>query len=352
MSDLQVGLLGIGVAVVAAVYLFNWLQSRKYRREGERAFKRDHQDVLLARSAAVAEGRVEPKLDQAPVPQASASANGGERECSVIDPEIDYVATIDFPHPVEDNAFADVLRRRVEFVKPVFWYGYSALEGAWEEIVPGSGARYGRVQAALQLADRSGPVAEVTLSEFRDLVQGLAKELKGEAACPDVREARDRAVLLDQFCAEVDVVIGLNVVSRDERPFPGTKIRALAESNGFKLEPDGAFRCHEGGDEAFALANYESQPFRSDTLIGLTTRGVTFLLDVPRVADGEGAFSRMVQLARTFSGTLGGVLVDDNRVPLNDGGLEKIREQIQLIQSRMKASGTAPGSRRALRLFS
>ena len=84
----------------------------------------------------------------------------------------------------------------------------------------------------------------------------------------------------------------------------------------------------------------------------LTTGGVTFLLDVPRVADALREFEGMLACARNFAATLGGTLVDDNRSPLADEAIEKIRRQLAGILAKMEAGQIAAGGARALRLFS
>ena len=83
----------------------------------------------------------------------------------------------------------------------------------------------------------------------------------------------------------------------------------------------------------------------------LTTHGVTFLLDVPRVAHGERVFDQMTHLAKIFSNTLGGILVDDNRVPLSESGIQKSKQQLIEIQAAMKKNHIQAGSPSALRLF-
>src|SRR5260221_90009 len=47
MSDLQVGLLGVGAVVVAAVFLYNKWQERRYGRQAEAGFASRHEDVLM-----------------------------------------------------------------------------------------------------------------------------------------------------------------------------------------------------------------------------------------------------------------------------------------------------------------
>jgi FtsZ-interacting cell division protein ZipA len=83
----------------------------------------------------------------------------------------------------------------------------------------------------------------------------------------------------------------------------------------------------------------------------LNTHGITFLLDVPRVANGERIFDQMTHLAKIFSNTLGGLMVDDNRVPLSENGLARSKQQLINIQTSMKENHIIAGSANALRLF-
>jgi FtsZ-interacting cell division protein ZipA len=83
----------------------------------------------------------------------------------------------------------------------------------------------------------------------------------------------------------------------------------------------------------------------------LTTHGVTFLLDVPRVKNGEKVFDQMMYLAGIFSTTLGGMLVDDNRISLTDSGIVKIKQHLGSMQDMMRARNILAGGEISLRLF-
>ncbi len=248
-----------------------------------------------------------------------------------------------------------MLQRKFDFGKSVCWLGQRHKDEAWEEITNESNVEsdgYICLKGCLQLADRAGPISEVNLSKFRDLVQDFATQVHATADCPDIVATHEKAVILDKFCAEVDVMIGINIISKDDGAFVGTKIRALAEASGFKLESDGLFKYRDDSNNVlFTLSNYESPQFLSENMKSLTTHGVTFLLDVPRVAHGERVFDQMTHLAKIFSNTLGGILVDDNRVPLSDSGIQKSKQQLVEIQSLMKKNHINAGSASALRLF-
>ncbi len=147
-------------------------------------------------------------------------------------------------------------------------------------------------------------------------------------------------------------MIGINIISKDHGAFIGTKIRALAEASGFKLDPEGIFKYRDENDNVlFTLNNHENEPFRAENMKSLTTHGITLLLDVPRVTNGEKAFDQMTHIARIFTNTLGGIMVDDNRVPLTDNGIIRSRQQLSKIQSVMKANNIPAGSTNAIKLF-
>jgi FtsZ-interacting cell division protein ZipA len=70
------------------------------------------------------------------------------------------------------------------------------------------------------------------------------------------------------------------------------------------------------------------------------------------VTDGVAAFDRMLATARQLAATLGGELVDAQRVPLSVAMIDAIRARTSELQQTMRDGGIAPGGIRALRLFS
>jgi FtsZ-interacting cell division protein ZipA len=230
---------------------------------------------------------------------------------------------------------------------------YDDGEGALRPLVDGQAAPSTRLRFALQMSNRAGCVEQRQLEAFRDAVLEWAAANDGNANCPDVAEAHAMAQELDRFCADVDIAVGVNVVTNDSSPFSGTKIRGLAESAGLRLEADGVFYCRsDEGQKRYTLDNHEPMPFVPEQMKTLFTRGVTFLLDVPRVQDPLAAFDAMLETARNFSNVLDGTLVDDNRATLTAEAVGKIRRQLESIVVRMEAGQIPAGGPRALRLFS
>ncbi|SFN57987.1 ZipA, C-terminal FtsZ-binding domain [Nitrosospira briensis] len=267
---------------------------------------------------------------------------------------VDYVVGIDGGTSITDSNLSELLQRKFDFGKPVRWLGQQEAEASWEEITAESSSKgsYINLRGHLQLADRNGPVSEVSLSAFRDMAENFAAQVKAAANCPDIPQAYAQALFLDEFCTQVDVMVGINIISKDNSVFTGAKIHVLAETSGFKPGADGLFHYRdENNATLFSFGNYEASPFLPNKMRTLITHGITFLLDVPRVANGEIVFGQMMYLAENFTDALGGVMVDDNRAPLSDSGIRKIRQQLSAIQSMMLARGIPAGGETALRLF-
>lgn len=382
MSDLQVSLIIIGIVIIGGVVIFNRVQLARHHRQVQDAFRNEHDDILLndGYKPVSASERIEPQFSdevltspddvvnpanvQADIAPEQHATNDRlvQKDLSVqkktanIDSSINYVAEIRSSTLIPHEKLIDLLQQKFDYGKPVRWYGLQSEGQAWEEIVLDSldpGSAYIQLKGCLQLVDRSGLVTEINLSRFRDMVEDFSAQIHAEAECPDIVEAYTRAIDLDRFCADVDVIMGVNIISKDGGAFVGTKIRALAEASGFRLESEGVFRYRDGETNGvmFSLGNFESALFLPANMRTLTTRGVTFLLDVPRVANGTKVFDQMVHIARLFSSTLNGILVDDNRVPLSENGVKRSRQQLADIQATMAARSILPGSETALKLF-
>jgi hypothetical protein len=366
VSDLQLSLLGIGAVVIGGVCLYNWLQERRFRRRLEQAFGDGPDDVLLHRGeqSKSDEGRIEPQLQQARVPSRALRPEGGGAAPAMVRPrsitaelgfdaELDYVAEVEAPGPIAGPVIEELLSKIAECGKPARALGYSPESGDWEEVSRGSPRRYTGLQVALQLVNRSGVVNPAQLAGFCDAARSCAEKASGVAVCPDAQAALKVARELDAFCSGVDVAVGVNVVAQEGITFSGTGIREFAEASGFKLEPDGVFHYrNEGRQTLFTLDNHEPAPFLPEQIKKLTTRGVTLMLDVPRVEDGLAILDGMLDIGRSLAAALGGRLVDDNRSTLSDAGVAKIREQLRSIHAALSARGMPAGGERALRLFS
>jgi hypothetical protein len=364
ISDLQLALIGLGAAAVGAVWGYNKLQERSHRRAAERILAGDHPDALLGGTAVAggADGRIEPAAgpgdERGDVPVAALPEAAIEAAATVdvvdspwADPVADAVARVTFveaiPAPTLWAAQAEWAER---LDKPLHWVGFA---GGWQLIDAHDAGSYAAVAAALQLADRRGAVTDSDIANFADGVRRLADQLAGVAMVPDGGEALACAQALDEFCAEVDFQLAVNVVASGDGIFAGERLRELAEAAALRLGDDGVFHARdEHGHTLYTLGNLGVELFDADTLASLGTQGVTLSLDVPNVAQGPEVFDRMVAAGAQLAQDLGGTLVDGQRAPLTAAMIEAIRSRIAEIQSRMAARQIPAGSERARRLFS
>ncbi|MEJ2793715.1 cell division protein ZipA C-terminal FtsZ-binding domain-containing protein [Iodobacter sp. LRB] len=397
MTDLQLGSLIVGGVIVATVYAFNWWQEYRYRKQASKAFARNESDALLdvpknmVRSGEAA--RMEPSLERAEpmadrfepqfaepafeeddlpvqpapaayaeprvappapapapapvtilpeVPVQPAATVGDDHDAltsSLLDPALDFVAEI---HAIEPIAALElpVFRgsKRVQVMGLL-------QDRRWEACVPGSRSRYKELKVGLQLADRQGALSSEQLNAFCMSVQQFADEHEAVVTFPQRSAKLNAAANLDEFCAGVDVLIGLNVMAAS-RPFPMERVRLLAENAGLVRSPEGAFHYRsDSGKTLFTLSNHDHSP------LGNTSNGLTLLFDVPRVAGGVSVFDYFAEFAQHLSVALSGELVDDNGKPLTEASLDNIRKQLGVLYAKMDDRGIAPGSVAALRLF-
>ena len=408
MTELQMGLIALGGTAVVGVFAYNKWQENRHRKLAESLLKPAHEDVLLGATAPreapkappvqraepeiaaikepplhhervepgmlevehadepdFAEADVEATTEPLPTPAEEPAplpvfAETEEPELvapdlppELLDPRIEFIVAMELVDPVSVlqilHSQRDVLQR---LAKPVHWVGFNELTREWVRLQADNSFAVRRLRVGLQLANRMGPVSDGDLVVFTGAMQALADELMAVADMPSIR-VRDQATEIDRFSAEVDLEIGVNLVSKGS-PFAGTKIRALAEAAGMVLGSDGLFtRYDDEGRPQFYLQNFESSQFSPESIRTMTTHGLTFLLDVPRVDHGERVFMQMVELAKRFSESLQGMLVDDNRQPLGDAQLDHIRREfIGKPQAKMASYNLPAGSAQALRLFS
>jgi len=270
----------------------------------------------------------------------------------LLSPVADYIVsleTVDFiPAAQFIQSQRDALLR---IGKRVTWVGLNEGSGEWEIMGENSPQEYRRLRIGVQLADRRGAISDAELSVFHTAMRQLAEEFMAVADLPTRKTALEDAYELDRFCADVDIQIGINVVAVGQL-FPGTKIRALAEAAGMALDGDGCFvRRDDDGRALYTLGHQGQQPFTVEAMKNLSCHGLTFLLDVPRVPNGDRVFNQMSDLAKRFADSLHGVVVDDNRQPLTDQLLEPIRKQVAQYQGVMAQRGLVAGGPLSLRLF-
>ena len=351
MSELQVGLVVVGAAVVAAVFLYNKWQERRYQREAEAGFASQREDVLMRSGGGAGhETPLTPGSARFDLVSFQAQQEGAGNSIAGLSEFLDFIVPIETPEEVSGAVLIAAAAAALERCsKAISWEGFDEAAASWESLDPDRS--YSRLRSGMQLVDRRGVVDEEELGAFGAAIETAAAAVGALATVPDPASALAKARELDRFCGEIDIRIAVHIVS-DAAPLAGTQLAGIAKAAGFRLdEPDGKFRLpDEAGRIICALANFEPTPLNIDGLSALSTRGVTLELDVPRVP--RGAFTRFRQSAQMFARELKARVVDDNREPVGPAAFDAIGAQLQAVHASMEARGIAPGGALALRLFS
>ena len=332
MSELQLGLLAIGVVLVVGVFAYNRRQESVARRAAESSLRSGHADVLLEPEPARSVAAVAEK------PAHTAPSRTSPTDAAALpDPKVDYVIELAFATPIAPGAVLQHWKANEHrYATGVILAGRDG--GEWKRLSADDPGTIESLRAGFQLVTREGAVSDAELIEFRAAVETLAAATGATVSAPEIRPAAEAARALDDFCADSDIQVVVHVVAADGS-LPEAGVRNLAETSGMRLEADGRFTLRD--DEGRLL-------------YGLSPRegGVSLTLDVPRVPEFERVFRSMGRFASELAVALGGTLVDDNQNPLNERALEAIGAQLDTVRTNFDAKGIPSGSASALRLFS
>lgn len=364
MSDLQVGLLVIGVLVVLAVIAFNRWQERAYRRQADTLFERPKNTTATPSTV-----RAEPKMREAPsqdapapstVPPSAVVSHEPESPAISLPPPIDdaiyYVATLQFSEPVSWRRIRETLATLLLPEKDAVWYGM-VPGSAWQRLDHRTNSELDSAElvalaAGLQLANRAGPIGINDVNALCDAFEALGAAHIGVVDCPDKQAALLRAASLDQFCAAVDIMIEFNIVAPDQTPFDGARLSEVTAKCGLTRTREGAYAfLNASGLPVFTLSNLDAQRFPEPLDETFSTYGIRIALDVPRAQGGIELVDQMYEFAGTIARFLGGKVVDDNRREFDANGVAHIRAQLGAVYALMEEREVIPGSERAQTLF-
>ncbi len=358
MSDLQIGLILLGLGCVALVVIYNLVQDRRARRLVQP--RAPSEDPLLE-PAVTGEtstgGRTEPVLRFDDV-------EGGEPDVGLPEPAgepiavegdvgpdefCDAVFEIQFAEPVKGSdlqPFVSVIRQIGH--KPVTTYGITT-DGVVHGVLQG-GQRYAAAHLAVLLANRSGPLTDDELNQAVAHARVLADRFEGTVECPPAASMLERANRIDAVCASLDQQVGVNLLALGQ-PWGVDEIRKAAMAAGFEGPLAGRYLwITPEGQTGFTLLRPDGRPI--DSPLGSPVGQLALVLDVPCAPAHQSPFRRMVDVARRMAPGLQARLVDDAGREIGLGTEEPVDEQIRQLQQRLAQAGLEAGSARARRLFS
>ncbi|MDR2014934.1 MAG: ZipA [Azoarcus sp.] len=378
MDTLQIALIGIIVAVVTGIVAFNKWQERRHRHRAARAFPSSQRDPLLEKGGdgeiPSMPGEPENKRQEldgqgktgADEPTAASPESKHNQQAyyqpprqrvrpplpDSLDPRVDCCIRIEAVEPIEVPRFWAAQAEVFDNIsRTLRWYAFDDRENQWRRINASAVGAHHWFLAALQLVDRGGMVSEGDFLRYTRGIQRLADQFRSvPAGIPSRAEILGNAKALDNFCAEVDVQIVINLVAM--QPMMGSHIFSLAEAGGLRLEGDGSFHARAADSRTlYILSNGDAALFERSTMAGLRTRRLSLVLDLPRVVDAASEFEEMMRFAVLLAKKLGADVVDDNGRPFGTESVDAIRTRVRHYQARMSEEGISPGSSLARRLF-
>lgn len=368
MTDLQISLIGVGIAIVAGVVAYNKWQEYRAKKHVERAFSDPVDDILIGADQADNGGaRREPVLDGSMISnEASGSADNGQRhplqeETGATDnvimtrmPEMPVDDLIELPIVLnlEESLRAEKILPHLQSLrytgnKSVRFLGIpdgDDISGKnWQTIV--SGNSYRHLKACVQLANRNGALNEIEYSELLMRLRQIADAIGADPEVPEMADVIEKARQLYQFVADHDAKLGISIRSNGA-PWQMVMLKTALEKQGFESRPDGQFvmKDRENGEILFSLLTNELSASETATRL-------TLLMDVPCVAQEKDGFRQMVQCGKALCIRLDGALIDDGNQILTDQFLDEISGQVNDFYREMQELSVPAGSVRALRLF-
>ena len=362
MSNLQLGLIAFGIVLVVAVWIYNVIQERRARGNAEKAFGSRPPDALFDEQSAE---RREPTLGELSVMPVEAKRvslaaldetlpplNRGELEAegapaAEVSSRIDTVAVILADDPVMSEQLQPLLDALAAHRTPTHVEGI--VDEQWHPLETSPRRSWRELRVGLQLADRGGAVSEEEIDRFNRAIADFAATVNAVSQREAPAAAAARARELDQFCADADVEVAVNVTGQFGATFAIPKVKSLAMENGVSETASGGLvRYGNEGAPAFTIRPMDDG--RAPPGAHYYT-GLTFALDRPTASNPAQAFDEMAHVASLFATTLGGQLVDDNKRPLSDAGLASIRRSVEKLSHDMETHGIPAGSVLARRLF-
>jgi hypothetical protein len=363
MMNLQISLIGVGIAIVVGVIAYNKWQEYRAKKHVERAFSDPVDDVLIDVQVNSSPERCEPVLDdtvisgladsdqQLPVQEETGT---DDNVVLVKTPEIPVDDLIELPIMLnlEESLRAEKILPHLQSLRytgsqPVRFLGMpdnnDVPEKNWQTIVPGNSYRH--LKACVQLANRNGALNEIEYSELLMRLRQIADAIGAEPEVPEMSDVIEKARQLYQFVADHDAKLGISIRSNGA-PWQVVTLKTALEKQGFESRPDGQFvmKDRENGGILFSLSTNELPA--SETITRLT-----LLMDVPCIAQEKDGFGQMVQCGKALCIRLDGALVDDGNQMLTDKFLDEISEQVNGFYKEMQESSVPAGSIRALKLF-
>jgi hypothetical protein len=343
LSDLQLSLGLIGFSLLVLVMIYNAMRIRKLDKNESMDDSADSSEPSFLSVDGVL-NKSEPSLGSVTGTTAHTAP-----VLPKIDPLIDCVATLRLPEPITGQEILSQLSDWPKNTQFTWMHEGLSTDGVWQSIDPE--LSFTELQLAIQLANRSGPIGMVDLSDFVSKAQLLSNALDAELDLAPHNDIIESAKSLDDFAARCDIQLGITVVPKDGL-WSLMTIQNVANKAGFLLSRDGREYQRVVSDMVIYKLIADQANFLRDDLSQSNVQYVTLLLNLPHVSHEMTPFQLMLNDAKLLAEALNGHLVDDAGRPLVEEAITAIKSQLEEIYQAMTVQGIPAGSAAASRLYS
>ena len=370
MSELQLALIILGVILVTAVLVFNWIQENKYKNKNKKTFESNiTDDPLFKNHKRETDAPVEDKemeLSSTPFEAADEKENVDEEQVSETAESIstlsftesddlyhktEFLVELSIAETCELNEISDFSAQTLRETPGINLYLFDEINDQWIEAknINDTPRKY---RIGLPLINKSGRLEYEPLVEYVRKMELKTAKIAVAGKMSPIEKSLHEAVDLQEFVGEVGSIVGINIIANSGHLFSGVRIKALADSLGLEMRPHGGFVYLNAEKRVmFSMDSYGGEPITSDNMRTLMIPGITFLIDVPVVEKGLEVLDKVKGMAVDFSEHLNGDIVDDNRRKIDDDAFKKIRSSISVIYEKMQLRGIPAGSQIARRIF-
>lgn len=384
LSPLQIGLIMLGLALIAALIAYDrWFLRRHLPRRGpvrhisvsaspdmaqppepvpEPATEYHDYEPEPPQSA-ISSDVPAPAAPQPPAPSPDIGTAAPvvppvdplakAHQLHLLHPLIDALATLSLPHPVMGEAVLAVIpgSRRVGS-KPFALEGWNVTTQEWER--PQTGHRYVALQAGVQLANHSGPLNEIEFSEFQRKVEQLAQALNAKIDAPDMLHEVERARELDHFSTQHGAQL-MFLLQANRTAWSLHYLVQQAAQLGFVHGPVPGQLVLPGVDFGSApvlVLEFATQAALADDPEQEALTEFALILDVPHVPRSEYPFDRLYDVLATLAQHMDGTVTDVDGQPVAQELMEQIGMDLEQLYAALEQRQFEAGSPLARRLFS
>jgi hypothetical protein len=347
--SLTLGLILAAAAALAAVAGHGWWTTR--RSQPRQAAPQDlppaeRIEPVMGSVASVADAALRSAHEPSALPPAL------PKRQARIDALIDAIATVSLDQPMAaDAVIAHMPTSRRVGSKPMLIEGLRSDDGVWEPVTPAG--RYTELQAAVQMANRSGAINEIEYSEFVQKVQSLADGLQGTPDFAEMLDVVARARELDHFANQHDATLTAYLVAKGADWSVGY-VRQCGERVGLlpgalagRLVLPGA---EDGAPPVLSLA-FDAQAALSDDPQLASVRRLAISFDVAQTPESAEPFAAWQHIVRELGAAMGADIVDDNSRPITLHHYAAIHDEVRKLYAALTERDMAAGSAVARRLF-